>query len=64
MPSVGGESDMTDELSELKNRLNETDKLVQRHDKIVWVIGILAVIFGVAGGWGAKTLSSMDKTLS
>ncbi len=55
---------MTDELNELKNKLNETDKPVQRHDRIVWVIGILAAIFGVAGGWGAKTLSSMRDTVS
>ena len=48
---------------ELRQEVNSLKSQVQRLNNIVWVVGIVAVIFGIGGGWGAKTLSEAQKTL-
>jgi len=48
---------------ELRVKVTRLESQVQRLNNIFWVVGIVAVIFGVAGGWGAKTLSKAKDEL-
>jgi len=40
------------------------EERVDRIEKIFWVVGIIAVIFGVSGAWGYKVLSSAKTQLT
>jgi len=40
------------------------EERVDRVEKIFWVVGIIAVIFGVSGGWGYSLLQSAGTKLS
>lgn len=40
----------------MEERIKELEGHVQRLRNIVWVVGVLGVIFGVSGGWGISTL--------
>ncbi len=48
---------------ELRQEVSSLKSQVQRLNNIVWVIGIVAVVFGIGGGWGAKTLFEAQKKL-
>ena len=47
----------------LKQEVNKLKTQVQRLNNIVWVVGIVAVIFGISGGWGYNTLSKAQNKL-
>lgn len=48
----------------LKRKIEGIEKIVNRHDKIVWVVSIVAVIFGITGAFGVQAISSMNKKLT
>ena len=41
-----------------------TEERVDRIEKIFWVVGVVAVIFGVSGGWGYGLLQSAETRLN
>jgi hypothetical protein len=55
--------EVKDEVKELKTQIDKIDEVVHRHDKYVYVIIALAVIFGLSGGWGLKSLLEMGNSL-
>ncbi len=48
----------------MEGRVETLEKHVQKLQNIVWVVGVLAVIFGISGGWGLNVLSESQKTIS
>ncbi len=47
----------------IKQEVNKLKTQVQRLNNIVWVVGIVAVIFGISGGWGYNILSKTQEDL-
>jgi hypothetical protein len=45
-------------------RVRDLEKQVQTFKNLVWVIGTLAVVFGVSGAWGLQTLSAAQKRIT
>lgn len=48
---------------EPEEQLKELTAIVHKHDKIMWVVIALAIIFGLTGAWGAKMISKMTETI-
>lgn len=47
---------MDEEMKDLKNKVGKIEKFI-------WVACVVAVIFGVAGGWGYKAISKANKLI-
>jgi hypothetical protein len=50
--------------SETDRRIDELEKTVRNHDKMVWVVVTVAIVFGLSGGWGAKVLTDLNVRLT
>lgn len=55
---------MPDQIEDLKIKVAELDKSVQRIQNIAWVIAAVAAIFGLGGAFGIATLSGAKAELS
>ncbi len=47
----------------MEERIKNLENHVQKLRNIVWVVGVIALIFGVSGGWGIKTLNTSKDTI-
>jgi len=48
----------------VKQEVNKLKTQVQRLNNIVWVVGIVAVVFGISGGFGIKMLLDVQTQLA
>lgn len=54
---------MEEKIKKLEDQAQALKEQVQKLRNIAWVIGVVAVIFGVSGGWGINVLGESQKTI-
>lgn len=47
----------------MEERIKNLEGHVQRLRNIVWVVGVVAIVFGVSGGWGITTLNKSKEEI-